>query len=472
MNVPKRLGHLSKRLPVLVLATLIATSSLLVLPLNMGLSAPSQAASSVQENTLTGSVNETQSNTPEEPIDMEEPLAFDAAVLEESVYLANRGGDMAALGVSEAVEEMKKQAESTVPVFTETDQPVYVSSQLAIAYKKPIDNTFQAGSYRYGTKLYAVATSDNWVRVQNDEGFVYLHTEDVSNDMIFLPVGEEGETRYVQETDKEFLKLRSEPTEDAESIKDIWFADRVTELERSADWSLIRTESGHEGYIPCYILSEGIVFVMDSTNVYATGELAVYAEPNEDSEKIHYYDKNDKMFRNGYSFDWCRVITSEDEIGYVRMNQLTTANPFYRAPTTTYRPPAVTVAPQQYSNAAIQTVINKAMSYVGCPYRLGGLSYAGIDCSGLTYRAFESVGIYLPRLSYSYWSVGRAVSFSELRPGDVVCYDSEWNGSIGHVAIYIGNGQVVHAQNPWKGVAVGSVYFGNYRIMTVRRLIG
>ena len=99
------------------------------------------------------------------------------------------------------------------------------------------------------------------------------------------------------------------------------------------------------------------------------------------------------------------------------------------------------------------TLVNFALDYLGHPYVWGGTSLTrGADCSGFVLSVFRNYGISLPRTSAAQAGVGTKVSSAEMRPGDLVFYSS--GGRIDHVAIYIGNGQIVHAANPRKGIII------------------
>ena len=104
-----------------------------------------------------------------------------------------------------------------------------------------------------------------------------------------------------------------------------------------------------------------------------------------------------------------------------------------------------------------------ACQYIGNPYVAGGTSLTnGADCSGFVMAVYKNFGISLPRSSYAQSSVGRGVSYSEAQPGDVIYYG-------GHVGIYIGNGQIVHASTERTGIKITSATYRS--IITVRRIV-
>ena len=121
------------------------------------------------------------------------------------------------------------------------------------------------------------------------------------------------------------------------------------------------------------------------------------------------------------------------------------------------------------SNSATgQAIVNYATQFVGNPYVWGGESLTnGADCSGFTMQVYAHFGISLPHSSGAQRSYGRAVSYAEAQPGDLICYS-------GHVAIYMGGGQIVHASNSAPYPKGGIKISGNaaYKtILSVRRLV-
>lgn len=110
-----------------------------------------------------------------------------------------------------------------------------------------------------------------------------------------------------------------------------------------------------------------------------------------------------------------------------------------------------------------QSVVDFAMQFVGNPYKWGGTSLTkGADCSGFVKSVYANFGVGMPRTSGAMRSVGVEVSYSDVKPGDVICYQ-------GHVGIYAGNGQIVNAIDDAHGIGVSSATYA--KIITVRRML-
>lgn len=102
-----------------------------------------------------------------------------------------------------------------------------------------------------------------------------------------------------------------------------------------------------------------------------------------------------------------------------------------------------------YANREIEAVIKTAETYLGVPYRWGGMSRAGVDCSGLMVLAFQSAGMTIPRVSGDQYAKGKPVKRAELRPGDLLFFSAGRPGVIGHTALVVavkgGSVKFIHA---------------------------
>ena len=110
-----------------------------------------------------------------------------------------------------------------------------------------------------------------------------------------------------------------------------------------------------------------------------------------------------------------------------------------------------------------QQIASYACQFIGNPYVPGGTSLTdGADCSGFVWRVYKDFGYSVPRTSYGCRSAGTEVSYADAQPGDIVCY-------AGHVGLYIGNGQIVHASTQKTGIKITNATYKE--ILTRRRIV-
>lgn len=122
-----------------------------------------------------------------------------------------------------------------------------------------------------------------------------------------------------------------------------------------------------------------------------------------------------------------------------------------------------TPKPSSSGSGKGQQIADFACKYIGSPYVAGGTSLTkGADCSGFVMAVYQAFGYSLPRSSYAQSGVGKAVSYSEAQPGDIIYYG-------GHVGIYIGNGQIVHASTERTGIKITAATYRS--IVSVRRIV-
>jgi cell wall-associated NlpC family hydrolase len=120
------------------------------------------------------------------------------------------------------------------------------------------------------------------------------------------------------------------------------------------------------------------------------------------------------------------------------------------APTTTT--PLPLPLPDQALPAGHTDAASIALQYIGVPYQWGGSTPAGFDCSGLVAYVYAQLGITLPHSAAAQYGMGAPVPQAALQPGDLVFFDG-----LGHVGIYIGGGQFVHAPHTGTFVSIASL---------------
>lgn len=221
-------------------------------------------------------------------------------------------------------------------------------------------------------------------------------------------------------------------------------------------WAHIK--SGNvEGYVSKEYLLTGVPAKFKaeelSTTVakVTTDSLKVRAEANTESEVITLVPRGEELEVAAVEGDWVKVLLDDDEVfvsgEYVEVSaELSTA---------------VTMSELLYGQGISDVrvdICQYAKEFLGNPYVWGGTSLTkGTDCSGFVMSVFKKYGVKLPRNSRAQASAGTPIKVSEAKPGDLIFYAK--GKTINHVAIYIGNGQVIHASNPKTGIRISNVSY-------------
>lgn len=189
----------------------------------------------------------------------------------------------------------------------------------------------------------------------------------------------------------------------------------------------------------------------------------VLKKPDEESEVIVPVKKDDYYDIFSIKDGWVEIEVAETLGGYVRAEDVEIL----------YRLEEAIVF--DYDDSISQTrvdIINKAFDYYGNPYVFGGRDFEkGIDCSAFTYKIYAMFDIDLVEMySITQSTVGKEVSEEDIRPGDLLFYVGRIPAQIGHVAIYIGNGKIIHAASESKGICVSDWKY--VPIVTIRDVIG
>ena len=254
------------------------------------------------------------------------------------------------------------------------------------------------------------------------------------------------------------LNVRNKPGEDGELVGKMTKNAACEILSVEGDWAKIKSGKV-EGYVHTdYLLTgeaakskaEEVVYTVAKVN---TQTLKVREQPNTDCPVITLVAQDERLevVEQGPE-GWAKIML-DDEEAYVSTDYCVIEQSLETA---------VTMKELMFGNGVSDTRINLcqyAKQFIGNPYVWGGTSLTkGADCSGFVQSVYKHFGISLPRSSREQVNVGTKVSLSEAKPGDLVFYAK--GGTINHVAIYIGNGQVVHASSPKTGIRISNV---NYR---------
>ena len=270
-------------------------------------------------------------------------------------------------------------------------------------------------------------------------------------------------TKYV--TPSEGLNVRKGPSTSYEKIAKLSKGTEVTVISTSNGWSKIKSGS-ITGYVSSSYLSSTKPSGSSSSNT-STSTTVKYVTPSEglnvrkgpstSYEKITKLSKGTEVTVISTSNGWSK-IKSGNTTGYVSSEYLSSKKPSGASSSNT-----------STSSSSTSTSASKVISYakklLGKPYVWGAQGPNGFDCSGFTYYVYKNAaGITLPRTSSQQSRYGTAVSKSNLKPGDLVFFDTSGpnNGGVTHVGMYIGNGQFIHAASGQGRVVINDLNSSYY----------
>ena len=254
------------------------------------------------------------------------------------------------------------------------------------------------------------------------------------------------------------LNIRQEASTDSEVVGILTNHNACELLEDAGEWYKV-TSGKVTGYVNKQYLvtgDEAEAIAEQEIKTVATVNtetLNVRAEKSTEAAVLSQVGNSEAFTVNSVADGWVE-ISVDDSVGYISQDYVTLAQAL---------PTAKTIEQVKYGDGVSDvraSVVSYALQFVGNRYVWGGTSLEkGIDCSGFTMRILGKYGISLPHSSKAQPSYGTKISASEAKPGDLFFYGS--GRSISHVAIYIGNGQIVHASNKRDGIKVSNAYYRN-----------
>ena len=302
-----------------------------------------------------------------------------------------------------------------------------------------------------------------------------------------------------------YVNVRTEPNTDSEIVGKIYdgaVAQILAVAGEQKDWFQI-VSGNVEGYIKAefFLYGDAAAAVIDEYvtryAVVLADRLNVREEPSTDAKRIGYIDNGEKAKIIENLGEWLKVEYTAGKNGYVATEYVTISEEFVYPKTLEEEQAEIaarkaleermnaqeSAAPEMLtqiefpatsytSNEELRkAIVDYALQYVGSKYVHGGTSLAtGTDCSGFTCFVYADFGYSISRTpSGQYSGAGRSIDYSEIQPGDIICYSSNGGKSCTHVGLYIGDGQIVHAANSRKGVITSAADYSP--IIGIRNVI-
>lgn len=398
-------------------------------------------------------------------------------------------------GVSPALKVRRAYA-ATFPEEEKTEEELAAEAELAAQEAAAEEGLIIAGQGTLIQSTYAdgyIPPEEAEVSYSDVPAYTVFQNYDEAGlpiellDTQYFAPAPEGEYLYIA-ADNSILK--ETPIMDSNTLDTLATGEGVTRLAIGDTWSKVQTADGLEGYVLTSTLSYEMVWVaIDRTVWVDTDSLSLRAEPNTWSDVVATLPDETRLRCTGIADKWYEVTTESGLHGYVYISYTTQTPPPTPTPTPVPRTSSggggggggsssggggggssYSAGTPIITGANGSSVVSAAESLLGCPYVYGGESSSGVDCSGLVVYCYRQIGVGgLPHYANSLTGYGQEVSRDNIQPGDIVCYDYG-GGYCGHVAIYVGGGQVIHASNSREDVRYGSLDM--MPILTIRRIVG
>lgn len=309
--------------------------------------------------------------------------------------------------------------------------------------KEPSQDSEKVGKLYDKSAGEFIEEQDGWYKISSGSCTGYVNAEYVVTGDDAVELAKEVGTRICT-VDTTTLKVRGEPSTDAETLGLVPMGEVLTVSEEMDGWAKVNIEEG-DGYVSLDYVKLSTEFVQAESKEEEEARLAKEERERQEAREA----AAAAAAANGNNGNADANYNGNDD--------------FYTGPKGKYSPTNVVTHVTEGGSALGIEVANYALQFNGNPYVYGGSDPVnGADCSGFVMAIYKHFGVSLPHSANADRKMGYAVnSLAEAEPGDLVCYS-------GHVGLYIGSGQIIHASSTKTGIKISDA---NYRApLAIRRI--
>lgn len=336
---------------------------------------------------------------------------------------------------------------------------ISIANEFVNIRKEPSTESEILGKLYKGAAATILENNGEWLKIKSGSCTGYINSE-------FIATGEKAEeladtygTKLATVT-ATTLKVREKKSTESACVTLVPVGETYEVIEEENPWVKI---SINEGAVKGYVSEDYVDVHVEFEQAISIAEEKEKLRKEEEARKAAEAAKKAEEAARAEAARQ-KQVQSRSNSGSVSAGNSTTK----KVTTTTTKKKTTTSSSSSDSSTTGAKIAKYALKFVGNPYVYGGTSLTkGTDCSGFTKSVYAHFGITLNRVSRDQAKQGKKVSLSKAKAGDLVFYGS--GSYISHVALYIGNGKVVHASNKKYGIRTSKV--GYRKVITVRRIL-
>lgn len=357
----------------------------------------------------------------------------------------------------------KNGKEGEIPSIYEDIALAKVKKYLNIRLKPEEDAEIVGKLYKGAAGTVIKTTEDGWTKMESGAVTGWVKSD-------YIVCGKKAESYANKVCNKkatvktDTLRVREKPDTDSTIVTLVGNNEEFQVLKQKGDWVAVKIDEDLKGYVAKEYIDidfdfDSAVSIEEEMLADAAAERAIEEEAQRQREEqaIKERERQEQIRRE----EQAKAAQSNQTSNSSSSNQTSSTNNVNTTSgsnTQKEQTEQKTEIQSSVASGSRQKIVDYAVQFIGNPYVYGGTSLTnGTDCSGFTQGVYRHFGISISRTSREQATNGTAVSLDNVKPGDLIFYK---NGStIGHVALYIGDGKVVHASSRRTGIKISNMYY-------------